>query len=80
MLVLAPAACCLAGVALHEAISTLFKGVHADREEQESKPLKDDAKAKKPSKPAKVSFFVWTCLTLECMRATRPNTLSLCQP
>ena len=54
MLVLAPAACCLAGVALHEALAALFKGVHASPKEQESKPPKEDAKAKKPSKPTKV--------------------------
>jgi hypothetical protein len=55
MLVLAPAACCLAGVALHEALAALFKGVHAEQREQESRPPKEDAKAKKPSsKPAKV--------------------------
>ncbi|EIE25593.1 STT3 subunit of Oligosaccharyl transferase [Coccomyxa subellipsoidea C-169] len=57
MLVLAPAACCLAGVALHEALAALFKGVHASPKEQESKPSKEDAKAKKPSKPTKASFW-----------------------
>lgn len=79
MLVLAPAACCLAGIALHEAIATLFKGVHAARDEQESKPPKEDVKAKKPSRPAKVSFLAWTCPTLKCMRNTRayhPGTSS----
>ena len=29
MLVLAPAACCLAGVALHEVLAALFRGVHS---------------------------------------------------
>jgi len=37
MLVLAPAACCLAGVAVHEALVTLFRGVHGHKESAEPK-------------------------------------------
>lgn len=55
MLVLAPAACCLAGIALHEALDALFKGVHAGQQEQESRPAKEDPKLKKTAKANKVS-------------------------
>jgi hypothetical protein len=49
MLVLAPAACCLAGVAFHEALMALFRGVHAHRAAAPAKPQELPAK---PSKKA----------------------------
>ena len=38
MLVLAPAACCLAGIALHEALAVLFRGVHSAGAEAAGEP------------------------------------------
>jgi asparagine N-glycosylation enzyme membrane subunit Stt3 len=63
MLVLAPAACCLAGVAVHEALAALFRGLHA-RDEQDGPPPKEDPKPKKGSKASKVvpPTFVLTFL------------------
>jgi hypothetical protein len=46
MLVLAPAACCLAGIALHEALAVLFRGVHAAAaEEAGAKPAPEEGPA-----------------------------------
>ena len=57
MLVLAPAACCLAGVAVHDALTALFNGVHgskevpAPRKEEPVRPKKGPKGASKVSSP-----------------------------
>ena len=45
MLVLAPAACCLAGIALHEALAVLFRGVHSGGADAATKPAAKDGAA-----------------------------------
>lgn len=70
MLVLAPAACCLAGVAVHDALTALFHGVHGRKEAPVVK--KDEAvRPKKATKgAAKVPFPHAThpCLTSAWLR------------
>ena len=66
MLVLAPAACCLAGVAVHDALTALFHGVHGRKEVPVAK--KDEAvrPKKAPKGAAKVAYLdaPHACLTL----------------
>lgn len=53
MLVLAPAACCLAGIAVNEALVALFRGLHSKETVEETTP-KEEPKPKKAAKHAKV--------------------------
>lgn len=64
MLVLAPAACCLAGVAMHDALTALFNGVHGRKEVPASRK-EEPVRPKKATKgAAKVS-----CLDATWLRA-----------
>ena len=52
MLVLAPAACCLAGVAVHEALVSLFRGIHSSGKDSAA-PQQETPTPMKPRKAAK---------------------------
>ena len=51
MLVLAPAACCLAGVAVNEALVSLFRGIHSSGKDSSAPPQE----APTPVKPRKAA-------------------------
>ena len=59
MLVLAPAACCLAGVAVHEALVSLFRGIHSTRKDSAA-PQQEMSAPVKPRKGAKGATKVRT--------------------
>lgn len=69
MLVLAPAACCLAGVAVHEALLALFRGVHghtaaaAAAPRQEASPVRPTKKAAKAAAKASLIFNHSMCIS-----------------
>ena len=52
MLVLAPAACCLAGVAVNEALVSLFRGIHSSAKDSAA-PQQEVPTPVKPRKAAK---------------------------
>ena len=57
MLVLAPAACCLAGVAVHDALTALFHGVHGRKEVPVAK--KDEAVRPKKATKGAAKVHTW---------------------
>ena len=84
MLVLAPAACCLAGVALHQLLLTLTRSLHASPQAaavDAAAPTKD-AVARKPSKVGKVRRSARQrmahCTVLVCPRRALEHTHANC--
>lgn len=63
MLVLAPAACCLAGVAVHEVLRVLMHAIRQDPEEEVSAaldPKKSSPPPKKGKGAVKVGLLHWS--------------------